>query len=208
MFNRFMPKEGKFFTLFNQHASLMSATAKEMVILFQDIDNADVHIQSIREKEKKADRLTYETVDLLHKTFITPLDRDVILKLVTNLDDVIDMMEDVSECVSLYHVTETSEHAQKLCEIIVACCERLEKAVNCLENMSNTPEVIRLASEIERFESEADRVMRTALSRLFREETDAIRVVKYKAIYELLESITDKCEDVSNILQGIMVENA
>ena len=77
-----------------------------------------------------------------------------------------------------------------------------------MEDTKNTTEVIRLASEIERLESEADRVMRTALSRLFREETDAISVVKYKAIYELLESITDKCEDVSNILQGIMVENA
>lgn len=208
MFNRFMPKEGKFFTLFNQHASLMTATAKDMVVLFKDIDNAEVHIQSIREKEKKADRLTYETVDLLHKTFITPLDRDVILKLVTNLDDVIDMMEDVAECISLYHVTQTSENAQKLCDITLSCCERLEKAVNYLENMNNTPEVIRLASEIERLESEADRVMRSALSRLFREETDAVSIIKYKAIYELLESITDKCEDVGNIIQGIMVENA
>lgn len=208
MFNRFMPKEGKFFTLFNQHASLMTAAAKDLVVLFQDIENAEVHILSIREKEKKADRLTYETVDLLHKTFITPLDRDVMLKLVTSLDDVLDMMEDVAECVSLYNVTKTSDNAQKLCEIILNCCERLEKSVNYLEDMKNTPEVIRMASEIERYESEADRVMRTALSRLFREETDAISVVKYKAIYELLESITDKCEDVSNILQGIMVENA
>ncbi len=124
MFNRFMPKEGKFFSLFNQHAALLTVTAKELGALFNDIDNADKYIQVIRENEKKADRFTYETVDLLHKTFITPLDRDVILKLVTNLDDIIDMMEDVAETISLYDVRKSSENAQKLCTIIYACCER------------------------------------------------------------------------------------
>ena len=208
MLNRFMPKEGKFFTLFNQHAALLTVTSKELVGLFNDIDNADKYIQVIRENEKRADRFTYETVDLLHKTFITPLDRDVILKLVTNLDDIIDMMEDVAETISLYDVRQSSENAQKLCTIIEACCQRLEKAVNCLENMDNTPEVLRLASEIERLESDADRVLRDAMSRLFREEDNVKDLIKYKALYELLEGITDKCEDVGNIIQGIMVENA
>ena len=208
MFNRFMPKEGKFFSLFNQHAALLTVSAQEMVSLFNDIDNADKYIQVIRDNEKKADRLTYETVDLLHKTFITPLDRDVILKLVTTLDDIIDMMEDVAETISLYDVRKSSASAQKLCTIILASCERLEKAVNYLENMKNTAEVLRLASEIERLESDADRVLRDAMSGLFREEENVKELIKYKALYELLESITDKCEDVGNIIQGIMVENA
>lgn len=208
MFNRFMPKEGKFFTLFNEHAALLTVSAKELVSLFNDIDNAEKYIAVIRENEKRADRLTYETVDLLHKTFITPLDRDVILKLVTNLDDIIDMMEDVAETISLYDVRTSSENAQKLCSIILSCCERLEKAVNYIENMKNTAEVLRLAAEIERLESDADRVLRDAMSRLFREEDNVKDLIKFKAIYELLESITDKCEDVGNIIQGIMVENA
>ncbi len=208
MFNRFMPKEGKFFNLFNQHAELITVSAKEMVKLFQDIENADKYIPMIRDNEKKADRLTYETVDLLHKTFITPLDRDDILKLVTNLDDVIDMMEDVTETITLYDVTRTTEHAQKLSDIIVGCCERLQKAVGFLENMKNATEVLRLTSEIERLESDADRVLRDAMSKLFREEDDVKTLIKYKAIYELLETITDKCEDVGNIIQGIVIENA
>ena len=186
----------------------MTSAAKDMVALFQDINNSEQYIQSIRDKEKQADRITYETVDLLHKTFITPLDRDVIFKLMTSLDDVIDMMEDVSECISLYNVTHSSDDAQQLCRVVLDCCERLEQAVQHLENMKNIPEVLRLSSEIERLESEGDRIMRNALSRLFREEKDAITIIKYKAIYELLEGITDKCEEVGNYIQGIMVENA
>ena len=92
MFNRLMPKEGKFFDLFNQHAELLVTTSKEIVNLFNDLENTDRYMSVIKDNEKRADRITYETVDLLHKTFITPLDRDVMLKLSTTMYDVIDFM--------------------------------------------------------------------------------------------------------------------
>lgn len=208
MLNRFMPKEGKFFALFNQHADLTVAAARELVKLFGDFDHARDYIDSIKELEKKADRITFEIIDLLHKTFITPLERDDILKLATTLDDVIDLMEDVTEIVALYEVKQTSEQAQQLTQIILKGTERIQQSVKLLENMKNAPEMLRISAELERLESEGDRVMRDAISRLFREEDNVKDLIKYKAIYETLETITDKCEDMGNIIQGIVVENA
>ncbi|TDR31838.1 DUF47 domain-containing protein [Hydromonas duriensis] len=208
MFNRLMPKEGKFFDLFNQHAELLVTTSKEVVNLFNDLGNAERHMTAIKENEKRADRITYETVDLLHKTFITPLDRDDMLKLTTTMDDVIDLMEDVAETVSLYYVTNSTEEAKQLAAIGVACCERVRSAVALLENMKNAGAMLKILSEVERLESDGDRILRSAMSKLFREEEDVKALIKYKAVYELLESITDKCEDVANIIQGIVVENA
>lgn len=208
MFNRLMPKEGKFFVLFNQHAELLVTTSQEVVNLFNDLGNAERYMSIIKDNEKRADRITYETVDLLHKTFITPLDRDDMLKLTTTMDDVIDLMEDVAETVSLYHVTNSTEEAKQLAAIGVACCERVRSAVILLEDMKNAGEMLKVLSEVERLESDGDRILRSAMSKLFREEEDVKALIKYKAVYELLESITDKCEDVGNIIQGIVVENA
>ena len=208
MFNRLMPKEGKFFDLFNQHAELLVTTSKEIVNLFNDLENTDRYMSVIKDNEKRADRITYETVDLLHKTFITPLDRDVMLKLTTTMDDVIDLMEDVAETVSLYYVTNSTDEAKQLAAIGVACCERVQTAVGLLDNMKSAGEILKISSEIERLESDGDRVLRNAMSKLFREEEDVKSLIKYKAVYEMLESITDKCEDVANIIQGIVVENA
>lgn len=208
MFNRLMPKEVKFFTLFNQHADIVAEASKELVKLFDDLAHIDRHMDAIKSLEKRADRITFETVDLLHKTFITPLDRDDMLKLITSMDDVADLMEDVAETVSLYNVSATTDEAKELAVISMECCERMSQAIHLLDNMKNAGEIIKIASEIERLESDADRVLRKAMSKLFREEEDVKSLIKYKAVYELLESITDKCEDVANTIQGIVVENA
>lgn len=208
MFNRLMPKEGKFFELFNRHADLLSSTSSEVVKLFNDIGNVDRYMSIIKDNEKQADRITYEAVDLLHKTFITPLDRDVMLQLTNALDDTIDLMEDVAETLSLYDVTHSTAEARELAQIGEACCERVSRAVHMLGDMKNATEMLKVSSEIGRLESDADRVLRSAMSKLFREEDDVKNLIKYKAVYELLESITDKCEDVANIIQGIVVENA
>ena len=208
MFNRLMPKEVKFFTLFNQHADIVAEASKELVKLFNDFAHIDRHMDAIKSLEKRADRITFETVDLLHKTFITPLDRDDMLKLINSMEDVVDLMEDVAVTASLYKVTSTTDEAKELAAISMECCERMSQAIHLLDNMKNAGEIIKIASEIERLESDADRVLRNAMSKLFREEEDVKSLIKYKAVYELLESITDKCEDVANTIQGIVVENA
>ena len=208
MLHKLMPKEAKFFDLFNQHSDLIVDAARKLKSLFDDLAHTDNHLSAIKDFEKRADRITFETVDLLHKTFITPIDRDDMLKLINCMDDVADLMEDVAETVSLYDVTNSTDEAKELAAIGLICCERVQASVHLLDNMSNAAQMLKLASEIARLESDADRVLRKAMSKLFREEENVKNLIKYKAIYELLEAITDKCEDVSNIIQGIVVENA
>jgi uncharacterized protein Yka (UPF0111/DUF47 family) len=136
------------------------------------------------------------------------LDRDEIHKLITTMDDILDLMEDVAEVIQLYDVTQVTPEEVELARICEACCERVNAAVIKLSDMKNAKDILRISTEIDMLESDADRVMRSALSKLFREENDFKRLMKLKAVYELLETITDKCEDVANILEGIVLENA
>ena len=208
MLGRFMPKEENFFELFNQHAALCVQGSKDLHQLINDLPNGAEHSRAIQSSEKKADKITHETIDLLHKTFITPLDRDEIHKLITTMDDILDLMEDVAEVINLYDVTQVTPEAVELARICVACCERVSAAVGKLHDMKNAKDILRISTESDMLESDADRVMRAAISQLFRDENDFKRLMKLKAVYELLETITDKCEDVANILEGIVLENA
>ncbi|MDR5738476.1 MULTISPECIES: DUF47 domain-containing protein [unclassified Caballeronia] len=208
MFGRFMPTEGKFFEIFNAHAKCMVDASRELELLIDNLHEAEVHKQNVQANEKRADKLTHETIDLLHKTFITPLDRDEIHKLITTMDDILDLMEDVATAISLYDVRAVTSEASQLAHICTATCLRVQNAVGLLEDMKRASEILKICEEIDRLESDADRVLRSAMSKLFREEDDVKTLIKLKAIYELLETITDKCEDVANIIEGIVLENA
>jgi uncharacterized protein len=208
MFGRFMPTEGKFFEIFNAHAKCMVDASRELELLIDNLDEAEVHKQNVQANEKRADKLTHETIDLLHKTFITPLDRDEIHKLITTMDDILDLMEDVATAISLYDVRAVTSEASQLAHIVTATVLRVQQAVELLADMKRASEILKICEEIDRLESDADRVLRSAMSKLFREEDDVKTLIKLKAIYELLETITDKCEDVANIIEGIVLENA
>ncbi|KMZ11981.1 Phosphate transport regulator (distant of PhoU) [Candidatus Burkholderia humilis] len=208
MFGRFMPTEGKFFEIFNAHAKCMVDASRELELLIDNLDEAEVHKQNVQANEKRADKLTHETIDLLHKTFITPLDRDEIHKLITTMDDILDLMEDVATAISLYDVRSVTSEASQLAHIVTATVVRVQQAVELLADMKRASEILKICEEIDRLESDADRVLRSAMSKLFREEDDVKTLIKLKAIYELLETITDKCEDVANIIEGIVLENA
>jgi hypothetical protein len=208
MFGRLMPKEGRFFDNFNDHAALVLEGAKELNAFMSDMGNREAHAQNVAGIEKEADKITHETIQLLHQTFITPLDREDIHKLISNMDDILDLMEDVAECVILYDIRETPEAARKLAEIGVQCAEKVKLAVGMLANLDNSQSILRVCNEIDTLESEADRVMRSAMSKLFRDEPDTRELIKMKAIYELLESVTDRAEDTANVIEGIVLENA
>jgi predicted phosphate transport protein (TIGR00153 family) len=208
MFGRLMPTEGKFFDLFNQHAALCVKGAQEMVGLMTNFDDLENRTHAVESLEKQADKITYATVDLLHKTFITPIDRDDIHKLITRMDDILDMMEDAAQTISLYDLQAVTPEAKRLAELCLACCEKVQQAVGLLHNMENARKIVAICEEIDRLESDADHVMRAAMSKLFRDEPDVRNLIKLKAIYEILETVTDRCEDVANIIEGIIVENA
>ena len=187
-----LPREGRFFDLFNSHAELAARAAVELKALFTDLSELEPRSRAIERNEKEADRITHETVQLLHKTFITPLDRDEIHQLITGMDDILDLMEDVATCVFLYDVRAVTPDAQKLAEICVACTLKVKEAVGMLASMDNADAILRICGDIDRLESEADFVFRSALAKLFREESDAKQILKLKEVYQLLESITDK----------------
>lgn len=208
MFGRLMPQEGRFFEFFNDHASLVVDGAQELNLFLSDMGNREAHAQNVSAIEKKADKITHDTIQLLHQTFVTPLDREDIHKLISNMDDILDLMEDVAECVILYDIRDVPDEARKLAEICVACAEKVKLAVGQLSNLDNAQAILRICTEIDALESEADRVMRSAMSKLFRDEPDTRQLIKLKAIYELLESVTDRAEDTANVIEGIVLENA
>lgn len=203
-----MPNEGKFFDLFIQHGDLCVKGAKEMVALMTNFDDLENRVHAIESVEKQADKITYETLDMLHKTFITPLDRDDIHKLITKMDDILDLLEDAAQTISLYDIKAITPEAKRLAELCLACTEKVKSAVGLLHNMDNSAQILSICEEVDRLESDADHVMRAAMSKLFRDEPDVRNLIKLKAIYEILETVTDRCEDVANIIEGIIVENA
>ena len=208
MFGRLLPKEGRFFDLFNAHAEQVVRAAHELKLLMERYDDREHHARVIDDAEHAADRITAEAIRLLHTSFITPLGRDHIHQLVNAMDDICDLIQDTSESLSLYDVTAVTPETQRLADIGVKCCERVKDVVQLLGRQDGKFEaILKTCDEIDRLESDADRVLRSAVSRLFREEQDVRELIKMKAIYELLEAITDRCLDVANLAEGISLEN-
>ncbi|MFM2112148.1 MAG: hypothetical protein RLZZ271_808 [Pseudomonadota bacterium] len=213
-FGKLLPKEGNFFLMFNQHADRIVEAARAFSLLVENYADP-----SLREKynievdnaERAADRVTHDVNKLIHQTFITPIDREQIHSLINTMDDVADLIQDSAETMALYDVRHMTDEIKRLTDLSLKCCERLRDAVKLIDKLSDpaTAEAaLKTCEEIDKLESDADRVMRSAMSKLFREEPDVREVIKLKAIYELLETITDRCEDVANCIEGIVLENS
>ena len=214
IFSKLLPQEGNFFVMFNEHANHIVETAKALSLLvanYSDLNARDLHTAQVDEAERSADRITHEVNKMLHKTFITPIDREQIHSLINTMDDVADLIQDTTETLALYDVNHVTPEIISLVELSLKSCERVKYAVSLLHEISDahTAEAaLKTCEEIDRLESDADRVLRSAMSKLFRNETDVREVIKLKAIYELLETITDRCEDVANLIEGIVLENS
>jgi predicted phosphate transport protein (TIGR00153 family) len=208
MFSRLMPREGRFFDLFSEHAQQIVLASGELAALMSSGDDLQRRAHNIESIEKRADRIARNTIELLHKTFITPLDREDIQQLISKMDDILDLIEDAAQLMFLYDVHVPTAEAKKLADICVTCCEKVKDAVTLLSNMDNAARIMAICADIDRLESEADHVMRAAIARLFREEPDVRELIKLRTVYEHLETVTDRCEDVANIIQGIVLENS
>ncbi len=214
LFGKLLPREGNFFELFNQHGDFIVAGARSFILLIQNYADPALrerYADEVGTAERQADRITAEVNRLLHKTFITPIDREQIHGLINAMDDILDLLQDASETMSLYDVRAMTDDILRLGDISAKCCERVQHAVSLLGRISQAEvaeSAIKTCEEIDRLESDADRVMRAAMSRLFREQTDVRELIKLKAIYELLESISDRCEDVANLIEGVVLENS
>jgi len=214
LFGKLLPREGNFFELFNQHGERIVEGARAFMLLMENYADPQLrerYADEVGQAERQADRITAEVNRLLHKTFITPIDREQIHSLINAMDDILDLLQDATETMSLYDVRAMTEDVLRLGDLSARCCERVQHAVSLLPKISQ-PETaeaaIKTCEEIDRLESDADRVMRSAMSKLFREEKDVRELIKLKAIYETLESISDRCEDVANLIEGVVLENS
>ena len=213
-FGKLLPREGNFFDLFNQHGGHIVEGARAFILMIQnysDLSLREKYAGEVGHAERQADRITAEVNRLLHKTFITPIDREQIHGLINAMDDILDLLQDATETMSLYDVRTMTEDVLRLGDLSAKCCERVQHAVSLLPRISQAEAAeaaIKTCEEIDKLESDADRVMRSAMSKLFREEKDVRELIKLKAIYELLESISDRCEDVANLIEGVVLENS
>ena len=214
LFGKLLPREGNFFELINDHGNHLAEGARAFMLLVQNYSDEaqrEKYAAEVDRAEKQADRITAEVHRLLHKTFITPIDRDQIRGLINAMDDILDLLQDSTEVMSLYDLKHLNEDVHRLGEISVRCCERVQHVVTLLPKLSQPPvaeAALKTCEEIDRLESDADRVMRSAMSRLFRDNIEVRELIKLKAVYEHLESISDRCEDVANIVEGIVLENS
>lgn len=212
MFARLMPREGKYFDLFNAHAELIAQGGKALsnmiAALVDHPEQAPAFAEEIDNLEREADAITHDTLAQLHTAFITPFDRDEIHQLINGMDDILDVMQDVAESMSLYDISRVPPDAKAMAIVTENCCICVQSVTKLLHSMDNAPAILKLCHEIDELESEADRSLRTAMSKIFREEPDVREVVKLKEIYELLESVTDRCKDVAGTIEAIVLENS
>ena len=214
LFGKLLPREGNFFEMFNQHADRIVEAAHafaQLVANYNDPHLRAKYNEDVDNAERAADRVTHEVNRLLHKTFITPIDREQIHSLINTMDDVADLFQDSAEAMALYDIRAMTDEIARLTDLCLRCSERLRDAVKLLDKIADpavAEAALKTCEEIDRLEGDADRVLRSAMSKLFREETDVRELIKLKAIYELLETITDKCEDVANLIEGVILENS
>ena len=206
MLNRFFPREENFFVLFDNSAGLILKGTEAFRAMLDDLENVESRTRQIKDIEHQCDEVTHSTVQLLYQTFITPLDREHIYSLISKMDDILDTLEAASERVILYDIKKSTPETIQLADICVKSAQEIKVMVSGLNKMKKPQEMIKSCVEVNRLENDADNVLRKAISKLFREEPDTRNLIKYKEIYELLESVTDRCEDVANIVEGIVLE--
>ncbi len=206
MLNWLFPREVKFFDLFDKHAETIVAAAKELRTLVSDGADIPLSVVRIKDLEHKADKITHQCIDSLHKVFITPLDRDDIHNLIGRMDDIVDCLDGAARCIAIYKIKEMPKDALQLIQVVVLATEYVQKAVKGLRDLKNAPEIQQYCFKINQAENEADVILSKAIGTLFEKEPDTRLLIKWKEIYEKMEQATDRCEDVANIIDGIILE--
>jgi hypothetical protein len=204
----FIPREEVFFPLFEESARNMVKAArclKELVDNWQDVEQK---VNEITELEHQGDTITHKIAAQLHRTFVTPFDREDIAQLAHTLDDVTDFIHAASDAMLLYKVDPPGQRVKELAGIIVQGATEIARAMPQLRHRSELKQILKRCVELNRVENAADRVYRSALAELFADSTDIAHIIKWREIYEHMESATDRCEDVANVLEGVAVKNA
>jgi len=204
----FMPREGNFFELFELSASNMVKAAYKLRELVDTWEHVDGSVSEITELEHEGDTITHRIMEQVNRTFVTPFDREDIALLAHSLDDVTDFINAAADAMFLYKVNRPGQSAKELTDIIVQSATEVEKAMPMLRNRADLRQIHERCAEINRLENMADRVFRSAMADLFTDTTDIAEIIKWREIYEHMESATDRCEDVANVLEGVALKHA
>ncbi len=204
----FVPKEHKFFELFEESAQNTVKAAKALKEMVDDWQFVDSRVAEITEMEHHGDTITHQVISLLHRTFVTPFDREDIALLAHTMDDVIDFIHAAADAMFIYKIKAPTERAKQLADIILQGAGEVEKAVHGLRKRSELKNIMEGCVEINRLENMADRVYRAAIAELFDNTEDIIQVIKWREIYAHMESATDRCEDVADVLEGVALKHA
>jgi predicted phosphate transport protein (TIGR00153 family) len=204
---RFIPKEEKFFDLFEELAAKIEEGVKFFLAMVEKYEYSDENIAHLKKIEHEADSITHNTYEKMHKTFLTPLDREDIYALVNKMDSVIDMIEASAMRLNLYKVKRPSEAIILLARILDKAVQKIIIIVHGMRDMKNARMILDACVEVNTLENDGDVVLRTTIAELFEKEKDVFELIKWKEIYERLEEAIDVCEDVSNIAEGIVLKN-
>jgi len=204
----FLPRQEKFFDLFEESGSNIVQAARalqEMVNTWQFVDSS---VAEITEMEHRGDSITHRIMEQLHRTFVPPFDREDIAALAHSMDDIVDLIHAAADAMLIYKIKAPTLRAKELAEIIVQSADEVARAVSVLRSRSNLKVVHERCVELNRLENKADRVFRAAMAELFDDAEDIPQLIKWREIYEHMESATDRCEDVADVLEGVALKHA
>ena len=203
-----IPKEQKFFEMFSRAASNAVEAARTYKELVKNYRVDHPNFQKIRDLEHEGDLITHEVLDSLNRTFITPFDREDIHGLTSDIDNIVDAIQAVSDRMQMYHIDSHDPYIEKLAEILEKATMEVQRTVGEVSNFKNARRVIDHCIEINRLENEGDAALKDAIENLFKGTPHPLHVIKWKEVYEITEAAIDRCEDVANTIEGIVVKNA
>ncbi len=204
----FIPREEKFFDLFQASAQNVVEAAHRLKDMVDNWEHVEGSVDEITALEHQGDTITHSIIARVHRTFVTPFDREDIVQLAHSLDDIIDFIHAAADSMFLYKVERPGPRAKELADIIVQAAEEVEKVIPQLKKRIVLSQVLKRCVEINRLENVADRVYRSAMAELFSDSPDIAEVIKWREIYAHMESATDRCEDVADVLEGVAIKHA
>lgn len=205
---RLFPKEENFFEYFEELANKIEEGGQLFLEMTQNRDYSAAKVAKLKELEHEADAITHRTYERMHKTFLTPIDREDIYALVNKMDSIMDVIEATAIRIHMYKVKKTDDEIIKQAQILNDAIKKIKGIVHGLRNMKNSKMILDGCVEINTLENAGDVVLRTIITDLFIKEKDAIELIKWKEIFERIEKAIDVCEDVSNIVEGIVLKHA
>lgn len=206
MLRRFLPRQDNFFHLFQHAVDKLYLAAADFSAMLEHLDNQQHYVDLIAKHEEEADKIAHTNFELLHKTFITPFDRNDIHELTSNLDDIIDTINRITQRFPFYELHSVPEEMIKLSQLSTESTLHLKKSIYCLHSLKNANEIFHYCNEIDRVESEAHQVVLAGEKRMFMEENDFKTFFKLKEIYGHTKLVINRCQDVANLIKGIILE--